>query len=120
MSSSVSRLPSPVQAPVANTRNVAPSLRDRGAPASSPGASGVSLFVDPRKAPKSAPSLGGGPRGAGKRPHTAPSQGGRVQKTRVYPPIYCGQYFTAAAGKKDAPRLDGFAKEFGTSEGNQI
>src|SRR4051812_3679295 len=123
MSSPVSRLPSAVQAPVANTRNVAPSLRDRssGSAPGTPGASGVSLFVDPRKSPKDAPSLGGSASpAAAQSPHTATFHGGKVLKNPVYTPIYYGQYFTTAAGKKDSARLDAFAKEFGTSEANQV
>jgi len=118
VSSSISRLPSPVQPPLANTRNVAPSLRDR-APASAPGASGVSLFVDPRKQPKSAPNLGATP-AAAQSSHTATFHGGKVLKNPVYTPIYYGQYWTTAQGKKDVAHNDAFAKEFGTSEGNQI
>src|SRR4051794_12540498 len=121
MSSSVSRLPSPVQPQVANTRMVAPSLRDR-TPASPSGASGVSLFVDPRKSPKGAPALGGTSApgaAAAQSPHTATYHGGPVLKNPVYVPIYLGKYFTTAAGKKDVAHNDAFAKEFGTSEGNQ-
>jgi hypothetical protein len=119
MSSSVSRLPS--AQPTFNTRNVAPSLSGRApaAPSSTPGASGVSLFVDPRKQPKSAPDLGTTP-SAAQSSHTATYHGGPVLKNPVYVPIYYGQYWSTTAGKADAAHNDAFAKEFGKSEGNAI
>jgi hypothetical protein len=119
-------MPAPVQSPSGKPVNffVVPPQRQQPAPVSkenaTPGHSGSSKFVEARATPSGRPVLSPTLAAAAQSPHTATYHGGPVLKNPVYVPIYYGNYFTTAAGKKDVAHNDAFAKEFGTSKGNQI